>query len=65
MNFAVVTGGTSGIGLGVSKMLLDKGYFVISTYVGDAGSFSHERFLPIQTDQCNRDEVYKFIEIVK
>ena len=31
---AVVTGGTSGMGLGVAKMLVSKGYYVFSTYVG-------------------------------
>ena len=34
MKYAVVTGGSSGIGLGVSKMLVCKGYYVFTTYVG-------------------------------
>ena len=34
MKYAVVTGGTSGMGLGVAKMLLSKGYYVFTTYVG-------------------------------
>lgn len=34
MKYAVVTGGTSGMGLGVAKMLLSKGYYVFATYVG-------------------------------
>lgn len=34
MKYAVVTGGTSGLGLGVAKMLLSKGYYVFTTYVG-------------------------------
>ena len=34
MKTAIVTGGTSGIGLGVAKMLLSKGYYVFATYVG-------------------------------
>ena len=33
MKTAIVTGGTSGIGLGVAKMLLGKGYYVYTTYV--------------------------------
>ena len=36
MKKAVVTGGTSGIGLGVAKMLISKGYYVYATYVGPA-----------------------------
>lgn len=28
MKYADVTGGTSGIGLGVAKMFLDKGYYI-------------------------------------
>ena len=34
MKYAVVTGGTSGMGLGVAKMLVGKGYYVFTTYVG-------------------------------
>ena len=34
MKIAVVTGGTSGMGLGVAKMLISKGYYVFTTYVG-------------------------------
>lgn len=29
MKYAVVTGGTSGMGLGVAKMLVSKGYYVL------------------------------------
>ena len=32
MKYALVTGGTRGIGLGIVKMLLNKGYFVTLTY---------------------------------
>ena len=31
MKYAVVTGGTSGMGLGVAKMLVSKGYYMLRT----------------------------------
>ena len=34
MKYAIVTGGSSGMGLGIAKMLLGKGYYVFATYVG-------------------------------
>lgn len=65
MRYAVVTGGTSGIGFGVSKMLIEKGYYVYATYVG--GDFTEiiENFEAIKIDQTSRDEIYKFIAYVK
>lgn len=65
MKYAVVTGGTSGIGLGVAKMLLSKGYYVFATYVGQEFSEKIEKFEAVKTDQTKREEVYKFIDYVK
>ena len=65
MKYAIVTGGTSGIGLGVAKMLLDKGYYVFATYVGPDFTEKIEGFEAIKTDQTSRDELYRFIEYVK
>lgn len=38
MKRALVTGGTKGIGLAISKMLLREGYFVTATYASDANA---------------------------
>ena len=65
MKYAVVTGGTSGIGLGVAKMLIERGYYVFATYVGEDLPSNMINYEPIKTDQTIRDEVYRFISIVK
>lgn len=65
MKIAVVTGGTSGIGLGVAKMLIDKGYYVFATYVGQPFDEQIKNFEPILTDQTDRQDVYDFISYVK
>lgn len=65
MKYAIVTGGTSGIGLGVAKMLIEKGYYVFSTYVGPVFTERIENFEVHTVDQANRDEVYSFINHVK
>ena len=65
MKTAIVTGGTSGIGLGVAKMLLAKGYKVYATYVGPVYEEKIENFEPIKVDQSNRDELYSFINHIK
>ena len=65
MKNAIVTGGTSGIGLGVAKMLLSKGYRVFATYVGPDFEEKKDNFFPLKVDQTQRSEVYNFIEHVK
>ncbi|MBO4805932.1 MAG: SDR family oxidoreductase [Paludibacteraceae bacterium] len=65
MKKAVVTGGTSGMGLGVAKMLVEKGYYVYATYVGPDFTEKIDNFEAIKTDQTNRKEVYDFIRYVK
>lgn len=65
MKYAIVTGGTSGIGLGVAKMLLSKGYCVYATYVGIDFTEKIENFIPLKTDQKRRQEVYHFIGQIK
>lgn len=65
MKYAVVTGGTSGMGLGVAKMLVDKGYHVITTYVGPVFNNKMENYEAHLVNQANREEVYAFINYVK
>lgn len=65
MKYAVVTGGTSGMGAGVAKMLISKGYYVFATYVGADFTQQIKNFEAVKTDQSQRDDVYKFINYVK
>ncbi len=65
MKTAIVTGGTSGIGLGVAKMLLDKGYHVYATYWGVDFEYRIKEFEPIMINQACREQVYDFINYVK
>lgn len=65
MKFAVVTGGTSGIGLGVAKMLLSKGYYVFTTYIGEDYTEHLTNLESVKINQASRSEVYSFIQYVK
>lgn len=65
MKYAIVTGGTSGIGFGVAKMLLEKGYYVFATYVGPDFTEEIANYEAIKINQTIRSEVYSFIDYVK
>lgn len=65
MRYAVVTGGTSGIGLGVARMLIEKGYYVFATYVGQDFNENILNIEAVKIDQTSRSEVYRFIDYVK
>ncbi|MBO4230683.1 MAG: SDR family oxidoreductase [Bacteroidales bacterium] len=65
MKNAIVTGGTSGIGLGVANMLRQKGYRVFATYVGPDFTDQADDFKAIKIDQTDRSELYRFIQYIK
>lgn len=65
MKYAIVTGGTSGIGLGVAKMLLSKDYYVFATYIGPDFTERIDNFEAVKIDQTSRTDVYQFINYVK
>ena len=65
MKTAIVTGGTSGIGLGVAKMLVSKGYYVYVTYVGADFEEQIKNFEAVRVNHTNREELYSFIAYVK
>lgn len=65
MKTAIVTGGTSGIGLGVAKMLVQKGYYVYATYSHNAYKGNIRNFEAIKVDQSKREETYRFISYIK
>lgn len=65
MKYAIVTGGTSGIGLGVAKMLIAKGYYVYVTYVGPDFTAKIENLEAVKINQTSREELYQFIAYVK
>ena len=73
MKTAIVTGGSSGIGKGVAKMLLEKGYQVYITYAFDPNIEEAKKELMtishhvefFETDQAIRENTYSFISEVK
>lgn len=65
MKYAVVTGGTSGMGMGVARMLISKGYYVFATYVGSDFTENVNNYEAIKIDQTRREDVYQFIKYVK
>lgn len=70
MKRALVTGGSKGIGLAISKMLLHEGYFVTATYAHDAASAEactqslreiSSDFEIIKADQSNKSEMKELV----
>ena len=62
MKTAIVTGGTSGIGLGVARMLIGNGYRVFATYVGPDFEDKIDNFEAVKVDQSDRKQLYAFVE---
>lgn len=65
MKNAIVTGGTSGIGLGVAQMLVGKGYHVIATYSKELKYELPQNMEAIRCDQADRAQTHAFVEYVK
>lgn len=69
MKNAVVTGGTKGIGLAITKMLLSEGYFVVVTYAHDELAANKtetelrsisEHFRIMKADQSDKIQIKAF-----
>ena len=45
MKYAVVTGGTKGIGLGIVKVLLERGFHVFTNYARDKNKAKREELI--------------------
>lgn len=70
MKTAIVTGGTKGIGLSISKMLLKEGYYVYATFANDTegAKNAHGEFLNVsnefsieQVDQSDSKNIHHFV----
>lgn len=65
MKYAIVTGGTSGIGLGVAKMLVRMGYYVFVTFRKNDLKENFENIESYKADHSKRSDVYRFIDYIK
>ena len=74
MKYAVVTGGTKGIGLVIVKVLLERGFYVFTNYARDKESAKRveqelgqwkDRLSIVQADQSDKESFTRFVQIVK
>lgn len=74
MKRALVTGGTKGIGLAITKMLLSEGYHVTLTYSSDENAAQQcaaslndisTDYLIIKADQGNSDDISRIVSTIK
>ncbi|NRA67885.1 MAG: SDR family NAD(P)-dependent oxidoreductase [Pseudobacteriovorax sp.] len=61
MNFAIITGSSSGLGLEAAKLLLDEGWYVLGVSRSQA-EFTHERFVQQKVDLSVGQEVESFFQ---
>ena len=74
MKYAVITGGTKGIGLGIVKILLERGFHVFTNYARDEEAAKRvgleleqwkDRLSIVQADQSDKESFARFVQIVK
>lgn len=71
MKTAVITGGTKGIGLGVVRMLVGRGYHVVASYAHDEAAADRVRQTfgtqveLVCADHSKREETYAFIDYIR
>ena len=71
MRTAIVTGGSRGIGLGVVKMLVERGYQVIASYAHDdeadhrAEDVTAGKARFFKADHSDRKQTYAFIDFIR
>ncbi len=57
---ALITGGSSGIGLALSELLLERGYLVCSVSRNPDRGINSERFIPLELDLGRLDRIAEF-----
>jgi NAD(P)-dependent dehydrogenase (short-subunit alcohol dehydrogenase family) len=62
--FALVTGASQGLGLSICQYLLEADYVVFGLARSEM-NLEHERFIPIQTDVRDEDEVIDAFQVIK
>ncbi|HEY9062775.1 MAG TPA: SDR family oxidoreductase [Pseudobacteroides sp.] len=61
MKVAILTGSSKGIGLSIVKRLISLNYKVYGLSRSKDSTYSHDRFIPVQCDLLNTDELTKAV----